>query len=395
VLVERFGPERVYLLRRDLRVAVPQHASDLAAPDAVLRAQGIVVEQARRVEPALEDVFVARIAAASPASAPPAHGTTGPTAGPPAASGIVAEGLTRRFGSFTAVDAVSLEVRPGEVFGLVGPNGSGKSTMIRMLTGLLPPSAGTARVAGQDVARAGGALRQRVGYMSQRFSLYLDLSVEENVSFFGGTYGVSGSRLAARKRWGLELAGLTGQESTRTSALGGGYRQRLALAVALLHEPAVVFLDEPTSGVDPIARRRFWDLIYLIAQSGTTVLVTTHYLDEAERCDRLAVLAAGQLIALGTAAELKAAALQAGSARLYAVQTPTPVRALEVLAPRPDVTQATVYGTTVRVALADGAAPQGLEAALAAAGLAGHAAPAEPTLEDAFAALLRQRDGGR
>lgn len=395
VLVERFGPERVYLLRRDLRVAVPADEGGLADPAAVLRAQGMVVEQARRAEPSLEDLFVARITAVSAPSAPPAPTVAAGTAARPALGGIVADQLTRRFGAFTAVDAVSLAIRPGEVFGLVGPNGSGKSTMIRMLTGLLPPSAGMARVAGQDVARAGGALRQRVGYMSQRFSLYLDLTVDENVNFFSGVYGLSGHRLAERKRWGLELAGLAGQESTRTGALGGGYRQRLALAVALLHEPAVVFLDEPTSGVDPIARRRFWDLIYVIAQSGTTVLVTTHYLDEAERCDRVAVLDAGQLIALGSAAELKAAAMTTAGAQLYAVQTAAALRALEQLARQPEVTQATVYGATVRVALAEGASPRMLEAALAAAGLEGHVEPAEPTLEDAFAALLSQRGGGR
>jgi ABC-type multidrug transport system ATPase subunit len=193
----------------------------------------------------LEEVFVARIGASSDGYAPPAaRGGEFRPAG--AAGGVVADGLTKRFGGLTAVDRVSLEVRPDEVFGLIGPNGSGKSTLIRMLMGLLPPTAGAARVAGLDVARGGAALHERVGYMSQRFSLYTDLTVGENLDFFGGVYGLDGRRLAERKAWALELAGLTGQEDGRTRDLGG-YRQRLALAAALLHGPDVLFLDEPTS----------------------------------------------------------------------------------------------------------------------------------------------------
>ncbi len=392
VLAERYGADRVYLVRRSLRAAVPT-AAGAPPPAEILRAQGVPVDEARRVEPALEDVFVARIAAASAAPAAPAAVAARAGDGHASASGgIVADRLTRRFGSFTAVDGVSFQAQPGEVFGLVGPNGSGKSTLIRMLTGLLAPSAGGGRVAGHDVRHGGVALRRSVGYMSQRFSLYLDLTVGENLDFFGGVYGLSGPRLGERKRWALELAGLAGAERTGTSALGGGYRQRLALAAALLHQPPVLFLDEPTSGVDPIARRRFWDLIYVIAQAGTTVLVTTHYLDEAERCDRIALLAASHLIALGTPDELKAAAL--GSlGGLYAVQSRTPVRARDVLAGLPGVAQAAVYGPTVRVVLAEGAALEGIATALDAAGLPATVAAAEPTLEDAFAALLRRAGG--
>jgi ABC-2 type transport system ATP-binding protein len=390
LLADHYGDDRVYLFRRDLRVAIRGAASGDGPVD-LLRAAGLAVTQARRVEPTLEDVFVARIAAASPGGAQPT--TAAALVGPERAAapaGIRLEGLTRSFGRFRAVDGVSLAVQPGEVFGLLGPNGSGKSTIIRILTGLLAPSGGTAWVAGQNVAPAGGALRQHVGYMSQRFSLYLDLTVAENLDFFGGLYGLGDRRLAERKCWGLALAGLVGQQDARTSGLGGGYRQRLALAVALLHAPAVVFLDEPTSGVDPIARRRFWDLIYAVAQAGTTVLVTTHYLDEAERCDRLAVLDGGRLIALGSPAELKAAATRELGAQLYAVETPTPVLALEVLARQPEVSQATVYGTTVRLALREGVPPAAVAAAVSAAGLTGRVLPAEPTLEDAFVALLRR-----
>jgi ABC-2 type transport system ATP-binding protein len=385
-LADRFGAERTYLVRRHVRVAVPANAP--ASPVAELRAAGIAVEDAQRVQPTLEDVFVNRIASTAVAASAPAAVSMATVTGQ-RQSGITVAALTRRFGELTAVDAVSLEVHSGEVFGLVGPNGSGKSTLIRMLIGILPASAGTARVAGHDVASSGLALRRAVGYMSQRFSLYNDLSVVENLDFFGGVYGLSGHRLDERKRWALGLAGLDGQEQRRTGALGGGFRQRLALAAALLHAPAVVFLDEPTSGVDPIARRRFWDLIYGIAQAGTTVLVTTHYLDEAERCDRIGLLSAGRLVALGSPAELKAiAAHRLG--RLYAVETPGAVRALELLAQRPDVAQTTVYGASVRLALRDGAAPAALEAQLAGAGFPARIRPAEPTLEDTFAALLRE-----
>jgi ABC-2 type transport system ATP-binding protein len=392
-LADHYGAGRPYLVRRDLRVAVP--VDDATGPTEILDRADVQVEWARQVAPTLEDVFVSRIASVTPAvlDSAEARVDTGvqhrSTVG-----GITIDRLTRRFGGFTAVDAVRLEIRPGEIFGLLGPNGSGKSTLIRMLTGLLAPSEGAARVAGHDVVRAGSQLRTSVGYMSQRFSLYLDLSVEENLDFFGGVYGLSGTRLAERKTWALALAGLTGQERTRTGALASGYRQRLALAVALLHGPAVVFLDEPTSGVDPIARRRFWDLIYAVARAGTTVLVTTHYLDEAERCDRIGVLDAGRLIGLGSPAELKATALS-GVGGLYAISSGSPLRALETLVDRSEVAWATVYGSTVRVALARGAAQDVLVAALTAADLPGYVTPAEPTLEDAFAMLLGGRGGAR
>jgi ABC-2 type transport system ATP-binding protein len=387
LLTTTHGADRVYLVRRDVRVAVPQSAT---SPTESMQIAGIAVDAAQRVEPTLEDVFVALISGAqrSVAAADLAEASIEP---PVASGGIVATGLTRRFGSFTAVDAVSLEVRPGEVFGLVGPNGSGKTTLIRMLIGLLPPSGGAAKVGGLDVARAAEMLRSRIGYMAQRFALYVDLTVEENLDFFGGVYGLSGGRAAERKRWALALANLAGQEKLRTSALGGGIRQRLALAAALLHAPAVLCLDEPTSGIDPIARRRVWDLIYAIARSGTTVLLTTHYLDEAERCDRIALLDAGQLVALGTPAELRATALDHLGAHLFAVHTASPVRAMEVLDRLPEVVQAQVYGGTVRVALRADAAPGVITDTLAREGQAGTVQPTEPSLDDAFAALLRDR----
>ena len=218
---------------------------------------------------------------------------------------VVVEHLSKRFGDFVAVRDVNLRVGKGEIFGFLGPNGAGKSTTIRILCGLLAPSEGKAMVAGFDVAQEPEKVREKIGYMSQRFSLYDDLTVEENINFFMGIYGVDRTKRAARKQYALEMAGLVGQEQTMTRTLSGGWKQRLALGCAILHEPPIVFLDEPTSGVDPIARRAFWDLIYQLSEAGQTVFVTTHYMDEAEYCHRVALLYHGKMIALGTPGELK------------------------------------------------------------------------------------------
>ena len=219
---------------------------------------------------------------------------------------IVVEHLSRRFGDFVAVDDVSFDVRQGEIFGFLGANGAGKSTTIRMLCGLLRPTSGTAIVGGIDVSRDPEAVKLRIGYMSQKFSLYEALTVDQNIRFFGGIYGLEGARFEERRRFALDMAGLVGRESTLTRDLAGGWRQRLALGCAILHQPPIVFLDEPTGGVDPVSRRRFWRLIDQLSQSGTTVLVTTHYLDEAEHCHRIAVMNVGKLAAIGTTTELKA-----------------------------------------------------------------------------------------
>ncbi len=223
----------------------------------------------------------------------------------PGAPVIEARQLTRRFGSFTAVDAVSFEVERGEIFGYLGANGAGKSTTIRMLNGLLAPTSGTARVAGHDVAADPDSVKASIGYMSQKFSLYLDLPVMENLLFFGGAYGLSGKALRVRAGELLELTGLAGQDAAITGSLPGGMRQRLALAGAILHRPEVVFLDEPTAGVDPVARRAFWRLIRQLSSGGTTVFVTTHYLDEAEYCRRIGLMVDGRLVALDSPAGLK------------------------------------------------------------------------------------------
>jgi ABC-2 type transport system ATP-binding protein len=215
------------------------------------------------------------------------------------------ENLTKTFGSFRAVDGISLAVKKGEIFGFLGPNGAGKSTTIRMLCGILLPTSGKGRVGGFDIFRESEKIKQTIGYMSQKFSLYEDLTVEENLDFFSGIYRISGKIRQARKEWALELAGLTDRRNQLTRSLAGGWKQRLALGCAVLHEPSILFLDEPTSGVDPLARRRFWDLIYEMAEKGVSVFVTTHYMEEAGYCDRLALMNQGRIIALGTPEELK------------------------------------------------------------------------------------------
>jgi len=218
---------------------------------------------------------------------------------------VTVRDLTRTFGDFTAVDHISLSVAKGEIFGFLGPNGAGKSTTIKMLCGLLMPTGGNGTVGGYDIITRSEEIKQNIGYMSQKFSLYDDLTVEENINFFSGIYSVPESKKGTRKEWALEMAGLKDKRNTLTRTLPGGYKQRLALGCAILHEPPILFLDEPTSGVDPISRRNFWNMIYEMARAGTTVFVTTHYMDEADYCDRLALIYRGKIIAEGTPSELR------------------------------------------------------------------------------------------
>jgi drug efflux transport system ATP-binding protein len=218
---------------------------------------------------------------------------------------IQVKDLTRTFGEFTAVDHISFEVKTGEVFGFLGANGAGKTTAIRMLTGLLPPSSGSARVAGYDVARETEQVKRSIGYMSQRFSLYEDLTPRENIRLYGGIYGLTRDQIRQRTAQMLDRLGFSSVADTPVSGLPLGWRQKLAFSVALVHQPRIVFLDEPTSGVDPITRRQFWELIYEAAANGTTVLVTTHYMDEAEYCDRISIMVAGRVAAMGTPGGLK------------------------------------------------------------------------------------------
>jgi ABC-2 type transport system ATP-binding protein len=218
---------------------------------------------------------------------------------------VVVKDLERRFGRFVAVNRVTFEVSRGEIFGFLGPNGAGKSTTIRMLCGILAPTGGTGRVAGFDILTQPEMIKAHIGYMSQKFSLYEDLTVEENIDFYGGIYRISREKKRERKEWVIEMAGLKERRHSKTAVLSGGWKQRLALGCAILHEPPVIFLDEPTSGVDPISRRQFWDLIYELSGGGVTIFVTTHYMDEAEYCDRLALIYRGELIASGTPEALK------------------------------------------------------------------------------------------
>jgi len=302
--------------------------------------------------------------------------------------------LTKRFGAFTSVDELSLEVKQGEVFGLLGSNGAGKTTTIRILCGLLGPSSGQARVLGIDVAKDPEALKRAIGYMTQRFSLYDDLTVIQNLRFFGGVYGLAGARLQERGAWAVRLAGLEGKQDLLTRSLPGGWKQRLALACAVLHQPQVVFLDEPTGGVDPISRRRFWSLIDEMAASGVTLVVTTHYLDEAERCDRVALMHAGRLVAYGTVQQLKD--VFAGRAMLE-VACPRVLDAQALLEREAFVYEATVFGTRLHVVVGepdDGRRRVG--EALARAGLV--AVGIErivPSLEDVFIHCIEAEEARR
>ena len=304
---------------------------------------------------------------------------------------ITVAGLTRRFGSFTAVDNLSFEVRPGEIFGFLGANGAGKSTTIRMLCGLLKPTSGTAMVGGIDVGRDPEGVKRRIGYMSQRFSLYRDLTVDQNIRFFAGVYGIRGARLEARRQFVLEMAGLGGREQTRAADLAGGWRQRLALGCAILHEPPIVFLDEPTGGVDPLSRRMFWTLIDSLSAAGTTVLVTTHYLDEAEHCHRIAIIDAGRLAALGTTDELKSIF---AARPIVEVQSDRPVDAMRLLEGMAQVEKTSIFGTAVHAVLTsnDALAPEVVRRGLAEAGMPNASIEVvTPTLEDVFLEVAGER----
>ncbi len=307
-----------------------------------------------------------------------------------AAPAIAVEGLTKVFGRFTAVDAVSFDVAAGEIFGLLGPNGAGKSTTIRMLCGLLASTAGTARVAGFDINRDPDRVRQQIGYMSQRFSLYRDLTIGENLTFFGGVYGLHGPRLRARREAVGALAGLGGLERRLAGTLSGAVQQRLALACALLHEPPILFLDEPSSGIDPHSRRLLWDHVRALAASGVTIVVTTHFMDEAEFCGRIGFISAGKLVALDTPAALKRQAVPEDVFEVSGV-------AREKLGALPGVRAVTAFGPRLHLFCEPGRfeAPA-LADSLRLAGCApGDVRSVAPSLEDAFVRLVQTTPAGR
>jgi ABC-2 type transport system ATP-binding protein len=257
---------------------------------------------------------------------------------------VEVQNLTKKFGDFTAVDGVTFDIRRGEIFGFLGPNGAGKTTTIRMLLGLLRPTDGTATVLGYDVAKQPEEIRKRIGYMSQRFSLYDDLTVGENLDFYGRTYGVTGEQLRQRKAFVIEMAGLQGRERELTRNLAGGWKQRLALGAAILHEPEMLFLDEPTAGVDPISRRQFWDLLYDLADEGKTILVTTHYMDEAEHCQDLAFIHQGRIVARGAPETIKITEMEG---QVLEIDGTPPDRAMQVLQELDVFDEVSLYGALI------------------------------------------------
>jgi len=304
---------------------------------------------------------------------------------------VVVRDLTRRFGDFTAVDHVTFDVRAGEIFGFLGPNGAGKTTTIKMLTGLLAPTEGEGRIAGLDVFHERAAIKSRIGYMSQKFSLYSDLTVGENIELFAGLYGVYGDRLDERRTWILEMADLEGAEDRVTDQLPLGWKQRLALGCALVHEPPILFLDEPTSGVDPVARRRFWDLVTDMASHGTTVFVSTHYMEEAEYCSRLALMNRGRLIALDTPRALRNRVVEP----ILMVRTDDAPRAVDALSSVPGVLDAAMFGRALHVTVEQ--ADDGERIVRRALEDAGREVDEiesiEPSLEDVFVSLVRAEGG--
>ena len=303
---------------------------------------------------------------------------------------VVTEKLSKRFGDLVAVEDVSLEVHRGEIFGILGPNGAGKSTTIRMLCGILDPSGGRGTVVGYDIATQAEKIKQNIGYMTQRFSLYEDLSVEENLTFYAGIYGVSRKDRRTRVKGALDALGLYERRRQLAGTLSGGWKQRVALASSTIHQPPLLFLDEPTAGVDPVSRREFWERIHILASHGTTVIVTTHYMDEAERCHRLAFIFAGRLLDIGTPEEVVARR----NLRVIDFELDRAVEAAEVLREHPDVDQIVHFGPHLRVITRGDADPEEVvRSALAPHGMTiARTIPGQPSVEDAFISIVRAQD---
>ncbi len=322
----------------------------------LLQREKIDYDQVRETRPSLEDVFVSLLGKSDQISRNrenrPDYNGFGSG---PCLLAVTVEHLTRRFGTFTAVDDVSFQVKKGEIFGFLGPNGAGKSTTIRMLCGLLSPSSGTGTVAGFDILTETEQIKLHIGYMSQKFSLYEDLTVKENINFYGGIYGLNGKRLEHRLDWAVEMAGLQDHRTSLTAILSGGWKQRLALACAILHEPPIIFLDEPTSGVDPLSRRQFWDLIYSMADQGITIFVTTHYMEEAEYCDRIALIYDGKMIASGSPMELKTRFMHD---KIIDLRCADPQGLITPLKALPEIRDAALFGSGLHIVTPDDSWPQ-------------------------------------
>lgn len=307
---------------------------------------------------------------------------------------ISARGLTKKFGEFTAVDNISFEVNRGEIYGFLGPNGSGKTTTIRMILGLLKPTSGEVEVLGGSMDQESRGLRSRLGYMSQKFSLYNDLTVIQNLQFYGAAYGIGQIELDLRIEETLELAGLTGRENTKTRELSGGWRQRLALGVSFLHKPEIIILDEPTAGVDPASRRVFWGVLYDLVKSGVTIFVTTHYMDEAEHCHRLGFILDGEIIVSGTPSEIKNKAFDAQVIEIYTSDQNEAVKILRKDFLYPDAPEETVeiYGSSIHVVSRQPQMERGIRRLLDSNGITIHqAAVIAPSLEDVFIASVRKK----
>ncbi|MGQ9574350.1 MAG: ATP-binding cassette domain-containing protein [Thermoguttaceae bacterium] len=419
-----FG-DRVHLVAAGLHDAA-------AEVSRVLAAAGLPVEDIRPIEPSLEDVFVcvagheqtgfrvqgSGLSQQGPEPRGGQAGETPPGSGgagdahpperriltpeppppdskarrtPPAEKAVVVRDLEKRFGSFVAVNRISFEVARGEIFGFLGPNGAGKSTTIRMLCGILAPTAGWGTVAGFDIRCEPEQIKATIGYMSQKFSLYQDLTVEENIDFYSGIYRIPAPQKQARKQWVLRMAGLEEHRGRPTAVLSAGWKQRLALGCAILHHPPIVFLDEPTSGVDPSSRRQFWELIYDMADQGVTVFVTTHYMDEAEYCDRLALIYRGELIATGTPAELKTTVMKD---QVLEVACDRPEQAMELVEKLTGVKEAALFGKGLHVVAEDAQQTSAsIRDALAAHGFGlQRLQRIVPSLEDVFVRLIEARD---
>jgi ABC-2 type transport system ATP-binding protein len=306
---------------------------------------------------------------------------------------VVARGLVKKFGDFPAVDGIDFTVREGEIFGFLGPNGSGKTTTIRMMLGLLQPTQGEMHVLGIPVREHPERIRPRVGYMAQQFSLYWDLRVTQNLRFHGAAYGLSNKELDKAIQNALDLAGLRGKDQVKTSELSGGWRQRLALSAAIMHKPDVLFLDEPTAGVDPISRREFWELLYILADEGVTIFVTTHYMDEAEHCHRLALIQHGKLIATGTPDELKAQSMRGSVLELHPSDTATALKVLRRARDegRLEILEVEMYGTILHVVADKMKSKQKrILKELKRSGVdPGSTSVIEPSLEDVFIAAMK------
>jgi ABC-2 type transport system ATP-binding protein len=376
-----------------VHVACEDPVAAAAVIETALNQAGFPALDIREVAPSLEDVFVSMMSQTRAEAKEAAEFLGAADSAPVTREGpaVTAAGLTKRFGDFTAVDRVGFRVERGEIFGFLGPNGAGKSTTIRMLCGLLTPSSGQAEVAGFDVATQGEQIKRHIGYMSQKFSLYEDLTAQENIAFYGGIYGLTGERLARRADWAAAMSGLGEARGSLAGMLSGGYKQRLAMACAILHDPPIVFLDEPTSGVDPISRRRFWDLIHEMAGRGVTVFVSTHYMEEAEYCGRIALIYKGKMIALGTPRELKTERM---AEAILDIRLERPQEVIEAVAALPLVREAALFGAGIHAVTArPEEARAAILARLAELGLSAAAVNrVEPSLEDVFVSLIEETD---